>query len=247
MCPTGIYLTVIMAMSALSVALSVFVLNCHHRGAMLHRPPRLVRVLAATVARALCMHLRYLHHHLAASPTCRGRGPSLPSACTNNSNNHSMTNTLNNDVDSGLLHEMAHVTSADQNHVIDLGLNGLVGDPVVWTRGSNHTDSNHTNNSIEEGGGGRRGGGGGFGDPTSTTFSTATTLRLEREIANYLRAVVEAHERSKREQVAISEWQEVARVLDKFFFWVFVAVTSISTLVLLVFSPMTKDVTVPGS
>ena len=42
----GIYLTVIMAMSALSVALSVFVLNCHHRGAMMRRPPRLVRTLS---------------------------------------------------------------------------------------------------------------------------------------------------------------------------------------------------------
>ena len=71
------------------------------------------------------------------------------------------------------------------------------------------------------------------------------TAKIEREILHYLRAVLEAHERSKAERIAVNEWQEVARVLDTLFFWLFVFITAISTLVLLVFSPMTKDVSVP--
>ena len=85
------------------------------------------------------------------------------------------------------------------------------------------------------------GGGGG----SSSHGRESGTAKIEREILHYLRAVLEAHERSKVERVAVNEWQEVARVLDKFFFWLFVAITAVSTLVLLVFSPMTKDVTVP--
>ncbi|XP_070206651.1 neuronal acetylcholine receptor subunit alpha-10-like [Littorina saxatilis] len=243
----GIYLTVIMAMSALSVALSVFVLNCHHRGALLHRPPRLVRTLSMFAARVMCMSLRYLPQRT-PSPC---RGSSLSSSCT-----HRHTHPTSPCAENGLGHEAGHVTGDNRgNHVIDLGLNGLIGDSVVWTRHSDTSHNNNTNNRFSEagsranstfgeGGGGRgsesRGGGTGRGEQSGTA-------RIEREILYYLRAVLEAHERSKVERVAVNEWQEVARVLDKLFFWLFVIITSVSTLVLLVFSPMTKDVNVPGT
>ncbi|XP_076444355.1 neuronal acetylcholine receptor subunit alpha-10-like [Babylonia areolata] len=187
----GIYLTVIMAMSALSVALSVFVLNCHHRGAMLHRPPRLVRILARTAARAMCMHLRYLGRAGSSYPSCRGFSPSsFMSSCPSSRHSH------------------RHPACSCSCSTSDNGLHEMGGD---------------------------------------SSSSSTTSARIEREILHYLRAVLEAHEKSRKEQVAVNEWQEVARVLDKFFFWVFVAVTAISTLVLLVFSPMTKNVTFPES
>lgn len=235
-----------MAMSALSVALSVFVLNCHHRGAMLHRPPRLVQILARGAARVMCMSLRYLRQ--GGSPFCRG--PSLPSTC--GSHSHPVSPRLDNG-----LHEMEHGTEAHaigglsqqqpnrQSHVIDLGLNGLIGDSVVWTRnnadaGQNNANNLHSNNLsyFGEGWRGNNTGGGGNG-------RESVTGKIEREILYYLRAVLEAHERSKAERIAVNEWQEVARVLDTLFFWLFVLITTTSTLVLLVFSPMTKDVSVP--
>ena len=272
----GIYLTVIMAMSALSVALSVFVLNCHHRGAMLHRPPRLVRLLARGAARVMCMSLRYLRK--GGAPYCRG--PSFPSSCSSHSHSHghghghgyptSAAPTASR-VDSGL-HEMGCVAEehasggvhsqqpqySRQGHVTDLGLNGLIGDSVVWTRssadmGQTSASNLHSNNLGYFGdgwrgsntGGGGGGGGGGVGAGGGGIGREVATAKIEREILHYLRAVLEAHERSKAERIAVNEWQEVARVLDTLFFWLFVFITAISTLVLLVFSPMTKDVSVP--
>lgn len=113
--------------------------------------------------------------------------------------------------------------------MIDLGLNGLVGD---WSRPADGTAPSTTNSQ-------HTGNGGGVGDTPQ-----ACAGRTEREILLYLRAVLEAHERGKLERVAVCEWQEVARVMDKLFFWIFVIVTSVSTVVLLVISPMTKNVNV---
>jgi hypothetical protein len=97
-------------------------------------------------------------------------------------------------------------------------------------------------NFFFDGGRAGGGGGGGGGGVNGRVGDSATAAKIEQEILHYLRAVLEAHERSKVERVAVSEWQEVARVLDKVFFWLFVSITATSTLVLLVISPMTKDV-----
>lgn len=222
-----------MAMSALSVALSVFVLNCHHRGAMLQRPPRLVRGLALAASRLLCMNLKHLN--AGGSHTCGG--PSFPSSCGGHPPTPSMDN-ASHELHSGSPIQDNGVSSQHQR-VIDIGMNGLFGESMAWSR---TTDNPNIANGV-----GHFCSAAGLGNTAGGSGSQSTTARIEREILHYLRAVLEAHERNKVERLAVNEWQEVARVLDKIFFWVFVLVTSIATLVLLVFSPMTKDVNVPGT
>ena len=65
---------------------------------------------------------------------------------------------------------------------------------------------------------------------------------FDREILNYFKHVLTSHDRTMSERQIIHEWQEVARVMDKLFFWMFLSITSISTIALLVISPMTKDI-----
>ncbi|PVD19806.1 hypothetical protein C0Q70_20297 [Pomacea canaliculata] len=248
----GIYLTVIMAMSALSVALSVFVLNCHHRGAMLHRPHPIVRLVALAIARMMCMSLRYLNkgpYRRCASNNLTspcGRQPSSIFGHTTSSSYlenglHELNSPTDNEEECNDQHHQHHQHQQQQHvihqhyqhqnhhnhnnqsclsqhnniqqhrqHVIDLGLNGLVGD---WSRPADGTAPS-TANSQHTGNGGGVGG-----------TPQACAGRTEREILLYLRAVLEAHERGKLERVAVCEWQEVARVMDKLFFWIFVIVT----------------------
>ncbi|XP_046583914.1 neuronal acetylcholine receptor subunit alpha-10-like [Haliotis rubra] len=187
----GIYLTVIMAMSAISVALSVFVLNCHHKGGLLNRPPVCIKFIANIVGKILCMRLNYLG---------RSERPSRPS-----------------------FQEVHEDQSADSNvrtdyqhdpHRLDLHMNGLVESAQRPRAGG--TPSNG-------------------GVPSSNPVAT-----MEKEIVRYLRLLMEAYERGRAERVAVNEWQEIARVMDKFFFTIFLTITLVSTFVLLIISPMTK-------
>lgn len=68
---------------------------------------------------------------------------------------------------------------------------------------------------------------------------------MEAQILHYLKAVLEAYDKGHGERIAILEWQEVARVLDKLFFWLFVVITSLTTVFLLLLSPIAKDVQFP--
>lgn len=83
-------------------------------------------------------------------------------------------------------------------------------------------------------------------DSTAYKRSTARTRSLvELQMLQYLQAVLEAYTKDREERVHVLEWQEVARVLDKFFFWIFVAVTTVITIFLLMLSPIAKKIEFP--
>ncbi|ESP05439.1 hypothetical protein LOTGIDRAFT_152290 [Lottia gigantea] len=189
----GIYLTVIMAMSALSVALSVFVLNCHHKGVLLHRPSKYIKMGALLLGRLLCVQLNYITKTDGYKDVIDNQGES-----ENLIENGKVEN--NNPTDRPRL---------------DLNLNGLI-------------DNNQR--SIQ--------------NPGSNGRQTPNS-ELEKEILRYLKCVLEAYERGRSERLAVVEWQEIARVMDKLFFIIFITITSVSTLVLLIISPMTKITTIP--
>lgn len=65
---------------------------------------------------------------------------------------------------------------------------------------------------------------------------------FDMEILNYFTQVMASHEQSLVEKQIIHEWREIARVMDKAFFWLFLLVTISSTIVILVISPMTKEI-----
>lgn len=68
---------------------------------------------------------------------------------------------------------------------------------------------------------------------------------MEGQILRYLKAVLEAYDKSHGERMAVLEWQEVARAMDKLFFWLFVAITTLTTVFLLLLSPIAKNVKFP--
>ncbi|NP_001297423.1 neuronal acetylcholine receptor subunit alpha-10-like precursor [Aplysia californica] len=227
----GIYLTVIMAMSALSVALSVFVLNCHHRGTSMHRPPRLVRGMSIAVAKMFCMRLLYLNksvnvnntHSFGASdrqtliddphftpPPQQSSGIHYQSTLSNNSRNSTQITPTSS------LHDMTSQPIIDEADNSGRSCNGSV------AAGSAHRTTNSGRGRLN-----------------------STRSLMEGQILYYLKSVLEAYDRGHGERTAVLEWQEVARVLDKFFFWLFVAITFMTTVFLLLISPITKHLEFP--
>ena len=65
---------------------------------------------------------------------------------------------------------------------------------------------------------------------------------IDTEILNYFKQVMSSHEQSLAEKQIVNEWREIARVMDKVFFWLFLTVTVVSTVIILVISPMTKEI-----
>lgn len=65
---------------------------------------------------------------------------------------------------------------------------------------------------------------------------------FDKELLTYFKQVMLIHDNSLCERQAVHEWQEVARVVDRVSFCVFLAITGLSTIFLLIVSPMTKDI-----
>ncbi|CAG5130935.1 unnamed protein product, partial [Candidula unifasciata] len=214
----GIYLTVIMAMSALSVALSVFVLNCHHRGTNLHRPPKVVKMLSLFVARCFCVRLTYLNSNYNANNNSRYHWAADTSAtqASTNWHCHSMPPySLKTRIKRNSTPLTTQTTSIPQTSI-----------------GPKCNGSVDTNAAPQSSSGLRQ---------SRESKRTA----MESQILHYLKAVLEAYDKGHGERIAILEWQEVARVLDKLFFWLFVVITSLTTVFLLLLSPIAKDVQFP--
>jgi hypothetical protein len=65
---------------------------------------------------------------------------------------------------------------------------------------------------------------------------------FDKELLTYFKQVMLIHDNTLSERRAIHEWKEVARVVDRLSFYIFLLITGTSTIVLLVISPMTKDI-----
>jgi len=192
---TGIYLTVIMSMSGLSVVFSVFVLNIHHRGALAKGPPSFIKSFARFVAKVLCMNIR-LDNQINFNTTATyipERNFMYPS--------HENEALLQNDI--GRHSNMNHV---DINEV------------------SNETLTDVMNQNV---------------NMNSTNVYKST---FDKELLTYFKQVMLIHDNTLTERRAIHEWKEVARVVDRLSFYIFLLITGTSTIVLLVISPMTKDI-----
>ncbi|GFN80597.1 neuronal acetylcholine receptor subunit alpha-10 [Plakobranchus ocellatus] len=330
----GIYLTVIMAMSALSVALSVFVLNCHHRGISMRRPPRCVRLFSCLVARVLCMRLLHIKDVNADSiedcrispsktPSKYSRSPKKttvsggisrgrkPICCTNSTSDcktnsfassggdiscsKSLLNRHNNGVqqrfsgeaegNTNLLLQKSESGSTKEENTPNINTGStrscqlLVDDttstatrlhvsPIASSVASTPTRSccpppppppissrlaipnpdctwcAEFRECGEFATVGQQSSSTGNGVGAGRTRENKKS-QVEAQILYYLRAVLETFDKGQGERTAVLEWQEVARVLDKFFFWLFVLITSLTTVFLLLLSPITKNVQFP--
>ncbi|KAK3097242.1 hypothetical protein FSP39_007950 [Pinctada imbricata] len=193
----GIYLTVIMAMSGLSVVFSVFVLNIHHKGILARAPPSWLKAISRLVAKLFCMNVRLDGSIYEYQDNSVSYSPGNISFRTNE-NDSLLFNDLQRQCHNQLHVDMSEVTPDTINDVVNQNIN------VVTA------------------------------PPRKSAF--------DREILSYFKHVMTSHERTMTERQVIHEWQEIARVMDKLFFWLFLTITTVSTICLLVISPMTKEI-----
>ena len=228
-----------MAMSALSVALSVFVLNCHHRGSSMRRPSPFVRRLCTTLGQSMCMRLRYLGRP-GSDDFSSSKGVNKPGggndrqmliedACFNTPESTSnYQSTMNNCHQQHLPHATPNkkITASSSFHEMPAPRFTGVDSPARGDRACNGSCST----------------------PRPTPRQSQPVVNkhvLESQVLHYLKAVLQSFDRGSGERTAVCEWQEVARVMDKFFFWLFVFITSTTTVFLLLLSPLTKHVEFP--
>lgn len=216
-------------MSALSVALSVFVLNCHHRGTRLNRPHKTVRTMSRFFARMFCMRLIYLDNsHNSNSPSTHGTS-------INKNMNHFTRYSDAETATNRQCHNLPSLSSRN-SHLLPTSSSTVVqSTPThrIQTLGATGCNGSVGSNLASE-------------SVTSNRRGPESSRNLvESHILQYLQAVLEAYDRGRGERIAVLEWQEVARILDKFFFWVSVAVTTVITVFLLLLSPVAKRIEFP--
>ena len=184
-----------MAMSAMSVMFSVFVLNLHHRGAFTKGPPQWLKSTVVCLSHILCssvmfnpksnahahthIHQQKIYHHANAY------NQHLP------------------EFDSLLKNEIQNINNLDVQQL-------------------KHMMTNSNDKPADSG----------------------ESISMNEEILKYFNTVVDGHEKALAEKRTIHDWQEVARIMDKVFFWTFFVITLISSLVLLIISPMTKHISI---
>ena len=186
-----------MAMSALSVVFSVFVLSFHHRGALKRGPPRWIKNLTKCVSKILCGGVQF-----SSDKTFQING--LVPSQNIHPDNYSQGLP---EYDALLAHEIQNLNHVDAQSFQN-GMNS-----------SHPTAQAHTHVKFD-------------------------SISMRDEIMKYFTTVAVGHEKILDEKRTIHDWQEVARVLDKVFFWTFLLVTVSSSLALLVISPMTKEINI---
>ena len=180
-----------MAMSALSVMFSVFVLNFHHRGAFTRGPPLWLRSAASCMSHILCSSVNF-----SPSSNAHAHGHVHPQRIYHHSYNQHLP-----EYDSLLTNEVQNINNLDAQQL------------------------NNIMNSSQQ-----------------KPADSGEHISMDEEILKYFNAVVAGHEKALAEKRSVHDWQEIARILDKVFFWSFFVITLISSLVLLIISPMTKHI-----
>ena len=216
-------------MTSVSVIMTVFVLNLHHRGPNNKPVPTWLRrlLLRRRVRRGLCFSKQ-----APADDTAHFVDEYLTDGHSNYIKNVSLRLTIEN-LAQELKEELDHCTVGGGEY----GLGGVVGglaEPPV-------------------------GGGGGPGlayegqyqeIPQAETqpnnrrpaglYSRHQCTKTNEEILNALKKIIERYERDDSEEEVMYEWRQVALAVDRVLFWVFLFGTLASTIVVLIVAPITK-------
>ena len=208
-----------MAVTSISVILTVFVLKLHHCGPRQAEVPSWLRFLALR-----CM---------ATLVTCRP----VSNANRNNKQrrNRKMgskakTNGDNAEVCLRLVSEYGHRkhspvaefrNSSHKPHVKQEGYNDI-------STTNLSSDLNHQNHQTIDPG-------------SSLTPNDLRRLKVMEEILRYLKIMVAKRDEDDNQAELVTEWQQVAAILDRFLFWFFLLTTIVSTVVMMVIVPMLRD------
>ncbi|KAK0422424.1 hypothetical protein QR680_007564 [Steinernema hermaphroditum] len=225
----GIYLTVVMSMTSVSVVMTVMVLNFHHRGPFNKPVPDWVRVyILDKLRRILYMKLPYT-----------GYGDSVTSAISA----------------TGLMRKMSMRLAIDDMLAGDVFGNSDAGGPhsndSTVTYGHNHTNhvgNNHymalSNNNyqppeedllnhqlIDETAID------GHGKTVQPRKRKRRSKELNLRLFRTLEMLIKRQEIEDQSNALANEWRQVAQVIDRLLFWIFLVATVFITLLLLIIIP----------
>ncbi|XP_052796737.1 acetylcholine receptor subunit alpha-type acr-16-like isoform X3 [Mya arenaria] len=197
----GVYLTIIMAMSAMSVVFSVFVLNFHHKNSSTKPPPAWIKTLARLAATITCSKIKFSD----ISQTWK----STQNYCER-------------------LSPQSNYSTPQSTHFeeVDACQSLLLGKPPEVRPQCTANQCNGT--FVMDGSGG-----GEAGRPSRP---------VEKVILEYVTKVLSGYDRQYVESQTLHDWREVARVLDRVFFLLFITVTLLSTIITLIVCPVMKNI-----
>ncbi|VDN82010.1 unnamed protein product [Brugia pahangi] len=177
----GIYLTIIMLLTSISVIMTVMVLNFHHRGPFDRPIPEWVRVLVLQKLR----HFLKMHIHRLS----------------------------NRD---GLFVSNGQPGRTCSRKIIDLKLHNKLEDQLVRLQETEFINI----------------------DRHLTARRTKRSIDLQVRLHMLLQTFLKRQETNELYQMLTSEWRQVAHVIDRLLFWVFLTCTLMITVILLVIIPI---------
>ncbi|XP_074649950.1 neuronal acetylcholine receptor subunit alpha-10-like [Tubulanus polymorphus] len=216
----GIYLTVSMAVTSVSVILTVLVLKCYHCGPTTSELPDWLRRLV------LHWIARIVGCHPASFRTVR----------RSSSRKRRVSSKRSTMLDGGTADALRYLSPNDTQDITDRLVSEQCVNAIRYT--DQYRSPRNSTKSLKD---------------IKETYMDGFTSAAENggdvdpskitpldEILKYLRIMVRKREEDDKENDMINEWRQVAIVMDKLFFWIFLLVMVIYLLTLLVFIPMTK-------
>lgn len=207
----GIYLTAVMAITTISVIMTVVVLNFHHRGPIKQEPPTWIRRLVLEqMARCTCVKTKA---NKKPNVECReydntnsaaGKGDShMPTAF--HVRGDAMRLTIESLADD--FKEMPEYSSTES--VSNLNVSEYA--------------RQHQNKGDK---------------PTGVRHPAAPSTHLQEEVLKALRYLLAKQELEDQGIRVVNEWRQIAVVVDRFLFWIFFLGTAISSACFLLIVPM---------
>ena len=213
---SGIYLTVTMAMTSLSIVLTVFVLQLHHVGPNTKPVPRWIRIVVISIiSRIICMRSSNTNYYqydkkqrdeLTRTGSLRRSGSFRSSIRERQRIQGRMASGGSATSTSRRQDEICLTSFIDNLDMLkDTNCNGRLG------QSENVYNMNDPDRNV--------------------TYD---------KISKHLKILISKHDSEDEYQDIINEWRLVAHIMDRFLFWLFLIGSILSSLSILVFKPMTK-------
>lgn len=234
---TGIYLTISMAVTSISVILTVCVLKLHHCGPHQLPVPGWMKCLVlgflASLVRCQCTPSKKHSNkykgdngltsrensevclRLMSEINTRGGGSS-PINMYRHGNSSSTQPVVANHVECNNVHENRQYSPSSKNHHRhqETTVNTNLSVPTTNAQGQFNNQQQY---QIE-----------------------LQRLNVLEDILKQLKIMVSKRDEDDRETDIVNEWQQVAQVMDRFLFWFFLSVTGLATLVIMVIIPLVR-------
>ena len=221
---SGIYLTVTMAMTSLSIVLTVFVLQLHHVGPHQKAVPGWIKqIVIRYIARILCMRSHIASYYGCTLEEAEAKRNEM---CLTSFIDNMDYKDLNN-CNGRLTQNHLYTGMPGSSHVVDNKYERIPYNPHQAHQYARTYQLGPNVPSPGPGGHTSRGGG------------NNGALSYDK-ISNHLKILVSKYDNEDEYQDIMNEWRLVAHIMDRFLFWLFLIGSVLSSVSILVFQPMTK-------